>query len=70
MAVAPQLLAVLVDPEDKQSLQYIESESCLYNERLHRRYSVNGDIPVLLVSDAETVTDDEHERLIALVESK
>ena len=68
MSLSPTLLEILACPEDKGPLYYIESESLLYNPRLHRRYDVRDDIPVMLIPEATTVADDEHERLMALVE--
>jgi uncharacterized protein YbaR (Trm112 family) len=61
------LLEILACPDDKGPLLYIESESVLYNPRLHRAYAVDGDIPVMLVDEADDVDDDEHARLMAVV---
>jgi len=70
MSLAAELLAVLVDPEDKQPLQYLADESCLYNTRSRRMYPVSATgIPVLLTSDATTTSDDEHARLLQLVDA-
>jgi uncharacterized protein len=65
MALDPQLLEILACPEDKGPLLYFESESALYNPRLKRRYAVRDDIPIMLIDEAETVDDAEHERLLA-----
>jgi uncharacterized protein YbaR (Trm112 family) len=65
MALDPQLLEILACPEDKGPLLYFEDESSLYNPRLHRRYAITDDIPVMLIDEAESVSDDEHERLMA-----
>lgn len=65
MALDPQLLEILACPEDKGPLLYIESEDALYNPRLKRRYAVRDDIPIMLIDEAETVDDAEHERLVA-----
>ncbi|MCB0976657.1 MAG: Trm112 family protein [Acidimicrobiales bacterium] len=65
MALAPQLLEILACPEDKGPLLYFESEQVLYNPRLKRRYDIRDDIPVMLVEEATTVDDAEHERLMA-----
>ena len=65
MALDPKLLEILACPEDKGPLLYFEDESSLYNPRLHRRYAVQDDIPIMLVDEAETVDDDEHARLLA-----
>ena len=65
MTLDPKLLEILACPEDKGPLLYFEDESSLYNPRLHRRYAVQDDIPIMLVDEAETVDDDEHARLVA-----
>ena len=65
MALDPKLLEILACPEDKGPLLYFADEETLYNPRLHRRYRVlEGDIPDLLIDDAETVDDSEHDRLV------
>jgi uncharacterized protein YbaR (Trm112 family) len=69
VALDEKLLEILACPEDKGPLLYFESESSLYNPRLHRRYIVRDDIPVMLIDEAEAVSDDEHARLLALAES-
>ena len=65
MPLDPQLLALLACPEDKGPLLYFADEETLYNPRLHRRYRIVDGIPVMLVDEAETVSDEEHERLSA-----
>jgi uncharacterized protein YbaR (Trm112 family) len=58
------LLAILVCPEDRGPLLLVEDE-CLYNPRLRRAYRIDDGVPVLLVDEAVTVTDDaEHNRLL------
>ena len=69
MALDPQLLAVLACPEDKGPLYYLEDEDSLYNPRLKRRYAIRDDIPVMLIPEAETVDDAEHDRIMAKVDS-
>ena len=64
MPLDPQLLAILACPEDKGPLLYFEDEACLYNPRLKRRYEIRDDIPIMLIDEAETVTDEEHTRLM------
>ena len=63
MALDPQLLEILACPEDKGPLLYFEDENSLYNPRLHRRYAIRDDIPIMLIDEAETVDDAEHDRL-------
>ncbi|HLT16059.1 MAG TPA: Trm112 family protein [Acidimicrobiales bacterium] len=69
MALDPQLLEILACPEDKGPLLYFEDEESLYNPRLKRRYAITDDIPIMLVDEAETVSDEEHERLVAKAEA-
>jgi uncharacterized protein YbaR (Trm112 family) len=70
VSLDPQLLEILACPEDKGPLLYLESESTLYNPRLKRRYAIRDDIPIMLVDEAETVSDAEHQRLVALAEAE
>ena len=64
MALDAQLLDILVCPEDKGPLLYFEDDGFLYNPRLHRKYEVRDDIPIMLVDEAVAVADDEHPALI------
>ena len=64
MALDPLLLEVLACPEDKGPLLYFEDEDRLYNPRLRRSYAVRDGIPVMLVEEAETVTESDHQRLM------
>jgi uncharacterized protein YbaR (Trm112 family) len=70
VALDPQLLDILACPEDKGPLLYFEGEDTLYNPRLKRRYAVRDDIPIMLIDEAETVPDAEHERLMAKAEAE
>jgi uncharacterized protein YbaR (Trm112 family) len=66
MALAGDLLSVLVDPIDHQSLHYFESLGFLYNDRTQQRYPISSSgIAILLADEAETVSDDEHARLLS-----
>lgn len=65
MALDPQLLEILACPDDKGPLLYFQDEDALYNPRLQRRYAIRDDIPIMLVDEAETVDDAEHQRLLA-----
>ena len=69
MALDPQLLEILACPEDKGPLLYFADEGTLYNPRLKRRYEVRDDIPIMLVDEAATVDDAEHDRLVAKAEA-
>lgn len=65
MALDPLLLEILACPEDRGPLYYFEDEDTLYNPRLKRRYAIRDGIPIMLIDEAETVDDAEHERLMA-----
>ena len=65
MALDPQLLEILACPDDKGPLLYFVDEGTLYNPRLRRRYDVRDDIPIMLIDEATTVDDAEHDRLMA-----
>jgi uncharacterized protein YbaR (Trm112 family) len=70
VALDPQLLEILACPEDKGPLYYLADEDALYNPRLKRRYDIRDDIPVMLIDEASTVDDAEHERILAKVEAE
>ncbi|MEO6124194.1 MAG: Trm112 family protein [Ilumatobacteraceae bacterium] len=67
MALDQRLLDILACPKDKGPLHYLADEGVLYNTRLHLAYAVRDDIPVMLIDEATTVSDSEHERLSALI---
>jgi uncharacterized protein len=68
MSLDPLLIQVLACPEDKGPLLWFEDEDRLYNPRLHRSYEVRDGVPVMLIDEATTVTEAEHERLVAKAE--
>jgi uncharacterized protein YbaR (Trm112 family) len=70
MALDPLLLDILACPDDKGPLLYLPDEDTLYNPRLKRRYAIRDDIPNMLIDEAETVSDDEHSRIMAKVEAE
>lgn len=70
MPVDPRLLEILVCPEDRGPLYYLADENVLYNPRLRRRYLVRDDIPVMLIDEAESVDDAEHDRILARVQAE
>ncbi|HYO04799.1 MAG TPA: Trm112 family protein [Mycobacterium sp.] len=58
------LRSLLVCPQDRGPLLLIGDEA-LYNPRLRLSYRIEGGIPVLLVDEAVTITDDaEHAALV------
>lgn len=70
MALDPQLLDILACPEDKGPLLYFQDEDALYNPRLRRRYAIRDDIPIMLIDEADTVDDAEHDRLVAKADAE
>jgi uncharacterized protein YbaR (Trm112 family) len=70
MALDPKLLEILACPEDKGPLLYFADEDALYNPRLKRRYAIEDDIPIMLIDEAQSVSDEEHARLLAKAESE
>jgi uncharacterized protein YbaR (Trm112 family) len=65
MALDPKLVEILACPKDKGPLLYFADEDALYNPRLRLRYRITDDIPVMLVDEADSVSDAEHDRLVA-----
>ena len=65
MALDQTLLDILACPEDKGPLLYFEDEAILYNPRLQRVYRIDDDIPVMLIDEATSADDAEHQRLTA-----
>ena len=70
MALDPKLLEILACPEDKGPLLYFPDEDSLYNPRLKRRYAIRDDIPIMLIDEAETLEEAEHNRLLAKAETE
>ena len=69
MPLDPMLLEILACPEDKGPLFYLEDENALYNPSLRRVYSVEDDIPIMLIDEASEADENEHKRIIEKVES-
>ena len=58
------LLNILACPEDKGPLYYFEAHGFFYNPRLQRRYEIRDGIPVMLIDEATSVSESEHESLM------
>ena len=71
MTISPQLLQLLVCPEDKGELLYFVGDAslpeALYNPRLKRRYSIRDGIPIMLIEEAQTLDEAEHAAFIARI---
>jgi len=69
MSLDPLLLDVLACPVDKGPLLWFDDEDVLYNPRLQKSYAVVDGVPVLLVDEAVSVGEAEHQRLMAKAET-
>lgn len=67
MPLDPRLLAVLACPADKGPLYYLGDDDGLYNPRLHKRYVIRDGIPVMLIDEAESVSDEQHAAIMQRV---
>jgi uncharacterized protein YbaR (Trm112 family) len=70
MTLDARLLEILACPEDKGPLLYFVADDFLYNPRLKRKYEIRDEIPVMLIDEAITVDDVEHEALVARAEEQ
>lgn len=67
MALDEKLLEIVVCPQDRGPLLLVGADvpKYLYNPRLRRAYRIDDGIPVLLVDEAVTISDDaEHQRMV------
>lgn len=55
--VSPQLLEILVDPQDKGTLQLMEDKKFLLNPRNGYRYPIRDGIPVMLIEEGKKYQD-------------
>ncbi len=55
--VSPQLLEILVDPQDKGTLQMMEDKKFLLNPRNGYRYPIRNGIPVMLIEEGKKYQD-------------
>ena len=69
MSLDPMLLEIIVCPEDKGPLDFIESEGVLLNRRLRRTYAVRDGIPVLLIVESSSIDDAVVARLVAIADA-
>ena len=70
MALDQRLLDILACPSDKGPLLYFADSEALYNPRLRLRYRVENNIPVMLIDQATTLGDAEHDELVQLAEAQ
>jgi uncharacterized protein len=69
MSVAPELLEILVCPKCKGDLEYRPDPEALICNACRLVYAVEDGIPIMLIDEAESVDDAEHDRLTAKAEA-
>ncbi len=65
MALDPELLEILVCPESKRPLIYFEQEDFLLCPDSKLKYRVEDGIPVMLIEEAERLTEEQAQALLA-----
>ncbi len=55
--ISPELLKILVDPEDKGPLELVEDGKFLLNPRTGYRYPIRNGIPVMLIEEGKKYQD-------------
>jgi uncharacterized protein YbaR (Trm112 family) len=55
--ISPQLLEILVDPEDKGTLELVDDGKFLLNPRNGYRYPIRNGIPVMLIEEGKKYQD-------------
>jgi len=64
MALARELLDVLVCPRSKQPLVYFEADGALFCPASRLKYRIDQGVPVLLVDEATEVSEAEAAQLV------
>lgn len=65
MALDPELLEILVCPESKKPLVYFAEEGFLFCPESRLRYPIEDDIPVMLIEEAERLSETEATELMS-----
>ena len=65
MPLDPLLLEILVCPESKKPLLYFEREGFLFCPDSRLKYRIEDDIPVMLIEEAERVSEADAAALVA-----
>lgn len=64
MALDEKLLDVLVCPKTKDPLIYFEEDEFLFSPSARLKYPIEDEIPVMLIDEAESLSDNEAESLL------
>ncbi|MDQ7006536.1 MAG: Trm112 family protein [Acidobacteriota bacterium] len=65
MALQPWFAQLLVCPESKKPLVYFREENFLFCPESKLKYRIEDDIPVLLVDEAERLSDEQAAEVLA-----
>jgi len=65
MGLDSELLDILVCPESKQPLIYFEDEGFLFCPESKLKYRIDEGIPVMLIEEAERLSDEQTQALLA-----
>lgn len=65
MSLDPELLEILVCPESRKPLVYFSDEQFLFCPDSRLKYRVEDGIPVMLVEEAERLSEEEGRLLMA-----
>ena len=70
MAISQELLEILACPKCKGDLEMNATQDGLVCKACKLLYRIEDDIPIMLIDEAETVDDAEHDRLLAKAEAE
>lgn len=62
MSLDPELLEILVCPNDRGEIEYVEAEEIIVCSKCGYRYPVRDGIPVMLIDEAEKPTTGKKKR--------
>ena len=65
MPLDPELLDILVCPESKKPLVYFADEEFLFCPDSKLKYAIEDGIPVMLIEEAERLSDEQARELMA-----
>ncbi len=70
MSLSKDLLEFLVCPESKNNLIYLEEEQFLFCPDSRLKYRIDDGIPVMLVEEAERLSEKDCEKLVKEAKKK
>lgn len=70
MALDQELLDILACPESKAPLVYFEAEEFLLCPTSKLKYRIEDGIPVMLIDEAERLSEEEVTKLVALAKDR